>query len=127
MKRWTVIVLLAGMLGAAGYDAWAHGGQPRPHRQYHHRSHVRPLPGIVVVPAIVPRFYYYAPLPYPSSPPPYGTPPATGAAQSYAPGPPEYQYFCPDSRLYYPAVLECPSGWLAVVPGVGGPPSVPRN
>ncbi len=40
-----------------------------------------------------------------------GYPPATN-----------YQYYCPDTRLYYPEATECPSGWLKVVPGGGEPP-----
>lgn len=52
----------------------------------------------------------------------YVLPPAPIAGQGYAPGPADYLYFCPDSRRYYPDVLDCPSGGLAVVPGVGGPP-----
>lgn len=50
---------------------------------------------------------YYAP----GYVPPYGYPPAIN-----------YQYYCPDTRLYYPETTECPSGWLKVVPGGGEPP-----
>lgn len=37
-----------------------------------------------------------------------------------------YAYFCPDNLRYYPDVRECPSGWLAVVPGAPGPPDASR-
>ena len=75
---------------------------------------------------------YYAPPSYPSGsyyvPPvacdPQYQPPPTGPAQpqppaAQAPQAPDYQYFCPDTRLYYPATAECASGWLKVVPDSG--------
>lgn len=104
---------------------------PHPHRHQFSRFATR----IVVVPAIVPRYFYYSPAPVvvvppayvppPAfvAPPTYVAPPATEGTQDYAPGTSQYLFFCPDSRRYYPDVRECASGWLAVVPGVPGPPN----
>jgi len=40
-----------------------------------------------------------------------------------SPPAPEYWYYCPDSKTYYPYAQTCPSGWLQVVPQTvpGGP------
>lgn len=103
-----------------------HNPQHFKHRDHQRRQHARPLAGIVILPVLVPRRIYYAPVPYSSYTTIYGAPPGPALSQSYAPGSVEYRYYCPDSKLYYPDVLECPSGWLAVVPGVGGPPGPPH-
>jgi len=65
----------------------------------------------------VPAFpsYYHAPAPVIVAPPVVAAPPVQPSLNS------GYWYFCPDYRIYYPYVLECPSGWLAVVPGTPGP------
>ena len=34
----------------------------------------------------------------------------------------QYRFFCPDVRLYYPEIKECPAGWLTVLPGNRKPP-----
>lgn len=111
----------------------------RPHARSQPRRHTQhyspPATRIVVVPAFVPRAYYYAPAPVaivppayvapPTyvAPPMYVAPPAPSGGQTYAPEPSQYLFYCPDNRLYYPEVRECFSGWLAVVPGVAGPPN----
>ena len=28
----------------------------------------------------------------------------------------QYWYYCPDSKIYYPYVKQCPGGWMKVVP-----------
>lgn len=60
--------------------------------------------------------YYYAPPPVIEAPA-VAAPPVVHPSNGGG-----YWYFCPDSRAYYPYVLECPSQWLAVVPGAGAAP-----
>jgi len=123
---WVLALALAAGLGLVAEEAFAdrsrhnsssahqhrqhqpraqHQHRERPHHlhphRYHHHHHVRPR--IAIVPAFP--GYYYAPAPVIVAPP---------VLPSMDSG---YWYFCPDSRAYYPYVLECPSGWLAVVPG----------
>ncbi len=43
-------------------------------------------------------------------------PPVTGQPQ-----PPNYWYYCADSKSYYPYVRECPEGWMTVVPPSSSP------
>ena len=106
---------------SGGVQSSASGGNPPHHR--HHR-HPHPLPATVVVPAYGTWFWYYPPaFSYGLASPFYAMPPAFAGGSGYAPGTSEYWYFCPDSRQYYPYVRECASGWLAVVPGVAGPPN----
>ncbi len=82
-----------------------HHVQPNP---FHHFS--RPPARIVVAPVYVPRRYYYVP-------PPVYVAPVIAAVPMVLPSMNSgYWYFCPDSQAYYPYVLECPSGWLQVVP-----------
>jgi hypothetical protein len=95
-----------------------HNAQPR----HHHRHVTRPATGIVVVPTLVPRYYTYPPFWYPGYAPLYAAP-APMSGPNFATDASGYAYFCPDSRRYYPEVRECPTGWLAVVPGVAGPPN----
>ena len=64
------------------------------------------------------------------SPPPVGSAaPEQAPASSPAPTGPyaveqaiNYRFFCPDVRLYYPEIKECPAGWLTVLPGNRKPP-----
>lgn len=37
------------------------------------------------------------------------------------PQPPNYWYYCADSKSYYPHVRECPEGWMTVVPPSSSP------
>src|SRR5258706_11321248 len=118
MNIWAIVLALAAGLGLVAEDAFA--DRPRhssssSHRHHHvqpqHR-HFSSAPRIVVVPSYAPRRYYYAA-------PVYVAPPLVAVAPTPNSG---YWYFCPDSRAYYPYVLECASGWLQVVPGGGAPP-----
>ena len=122
MKRWVIIALTMAAPGMMAQEASAHRDRTEASR-HHHRHVTRLATGIVVVPALVPRVYYtYPSFWYPGFPPLYATP-APMTAPNYATDASGYAYFCPDSRRYYPDVRECPSPWLAVVPGVGGPPA----
>jgi len=137
-KGWAIALAVAAGLGLVAEDAFAdrsrHNSssarqhrpsqQPRHHvqpRHYvqprHHHSHV---PRIVVVPSFAPR-HYYVPAPVYVAPPVIVAPLVAPSTSS------GYWYFCPDSRTYYPYVLECASGWLAVVPGAAGPPLTDEN
>jgi hypothetical protein len=69
---------------------------------------------IFVGPSFVP--LYYPPTVVYSSPVVVEQP-----ASAYAPPEPQYWYYCPDSRTYYPYTQQCPSGWLQVVPSPTGP------
>lgn len=100
-----------------------HASQHADRHRHDWRRHASRPSTIVVVPAVVPRPLYYAPAPVVVAPPAYAAPQALAGGQGYAPGTSPYLFFCPDSRRYYPDVRECPSGWLAVVPGVPGPPN----
>lgn len=129
MKRWATMAIVAAALGAMAQEAAANRERTeasRPHRQpqtrHHHPKVIRPATGIVVVPALVPWYYTYPPSWYPGYSPFYAVP-APMSGPSYATDASGYAYFCPDSRRYYPEVRECASGWLAVVPGVAGPPN----
>lgn len=101
--------------GVFGHS-WRQHAQPN----YSYFSHA-PAP-IAVAPVIVPRRYYYVPAPVYVAPPVYVVPPVAAAAPMVLPDMNSgYWYFCPDSRAYYPQVLECPSGWLQVAPNTAGP------
>jgi len=132
----------------ASAPAHAHATHPAnaAHSHFAH-SHVHaPLPRtrIVVAPLVIyrpaPIFYvppvayippplYYVPPVYPSGAfypaPVAGDPRYQPPTTEYVEQPPsvaqapQYQYFCPDTRLYYPAASECASGWLKVVPDSG--------
>src|SRR6185295_11882554 len=122
MKGWLIVLAAAVGLGLLAEDAFAdrprHSSTSshRPHVQPHHHHHHFSPPRVVVVPSYAPRRYYYAA-------PVYVSPPVVVAQPLLPSMNSGYWYFCPDSRAYYPYVLECPSGWLAVVPGAGGPPN----
>ena len=138
MRAWAIVLGVAAGFGPVAEEAFADRGrrshssaqQHRPHHhqarpQYHHRpNHARPhshhhhrhwrSPGIVVAPAF--GAYYYAPG-YFYSPPLVETPPVVATPPAVHPSNGDgYWYFCPDSRAYYPYVLECPSQWMRVVP-----------
>jgi len=128
MNVWVIVLALGAGLGLVAEDAFAdrsrhnsssarqhrHSQQPRHHVQpRHHHRHFSP-PRIVVVPSYAPR-HYYVPAPVYVAPPVIVAPPVVPSTSS------GYWYFCPDSRTYYPYVLDCASGWLAVVPGAAGP------
>jgi hypothetical protein len=124
-----------------GFVAHPYAHAPLPHRivappvvYYTPRPiHYRPALIYYVPPvAYYPPPVYYAPPVYPSGA--YYPAPVAGDPQYYppatdyieqpppvaqAPQGPDYLYFCPDTRLYYPAVAECASGWLRVVPDSG--------
>ena len=99
--------------GAHGRNHSSHSQSTGRHH-FSHRHHFHPAPRVVIAPR---RYYYYAPAPL------FYRPPVVAAAPAVIVPPPVYPslndpywYFCPDSRAYYPHVLECPSGWLQVVP-----------
>jgi hypothetical protein len=108
----TLVVILLGTLTSV--PALAHHG--------HHGS-VR-FGVFVGAPAFwyYPSPYYYPPYYYspavavvPSSPPTYVE---QGSAQA-APEPSQasqYWYYCPESKIYYPYIKQCPGGWQRVVP-----------
>ena len=80
---------------------------------FHPNHHFSGGPGRVFIAPAFPRRFYYVPAPYY-----YSAPPVYAAAPIVTPSLNSgYWYFCPDNRLYYPQALECPSGWLTVVPG----------
>ena len=53
--------------------------------------------------------YYYAP-----SYPAYAVPDTTAVPS--APPPPDYWYYCPSAKAYYPYVPQCPVPWVPVRP-----------
>jgi hypothetical protein len=61
-------------------------------------------------------WYFYPvpvyPYPDPYSPPMVAAPAPPPSLQS----PPQYWYYCPSAKGYYPYVAECPEGWRPVVP-----------
>ena len=129
MRRWATMAMMTAALGGMAPEAEARRERAeasRPHRQtqtrHHHPKVIRPATGIVVVPALVPRYYTYPPSWF-SGYSPFFTVPAPMSGPGYAIDASGYAYFCPDSKRYYPEVRECPAGWLAVVPGVPGPPN----
>ncbi len=92
--------------------------------------------GVVIAPSVwwgdpwwwgPPGPYYGYPYGYPYYGSPYYAPPVE-TPQTYiqqAPPQPSYWYYCPDSKMYYPYVKECPSGWLTVVPPSTAPATAP--
>jgi len=131
----SVLIALAMVFGAVAFEAWADRGTFRGHslqRQSIRLPDATPrLPaysprwgrsGSLVAPPRhalkrFPRKYFGRPhLPHGHYAPVYAAPlvvyPSTGAPDTQ-----RYAYFCPDNRRYYPDVSECPSEWLAVVPG----------
>jgi len=143
----SVLIALAMVLGAVAFEAWADRGTFRGHSV--HRQSVRLPDATLRLPDATPRLPAYSPRwsqsgllgtpprhalkrsprkyfgrphpPHGHYAPVYAAPlvvyPATGAPDTQ-----QYAYFCPDNRRYYPDVSECPSEWLAVVPGAPGPP-----
>jgi hypothetical protein len=109
------------------------------HSAFVSRPFVRAFPRVAVIAAPVyyapPPVYYAPPVTYYQDPyypaPTYSAgayyPPPVATAPQYQempvepvqPQPPAYRYFCPDSRQYYPAIADCASGWLKVVPDNG--------
>jgi hypothetical protein len=64
---------------------------------------------------------YFAPPPIVVGPPAtYVSPPTVvqqaPPADSPAPQPEQYWYYCQESQAYYPYVKQCPHGWMKVVP-----------
>jgi len=118
------IVVAVGILGSAasalawsGHDGDFHRGIVvrghgfvGPRHFFGPRVFVGP---VFVGPAFVP-FYYPPPVVY-SSPVVVEQPPS-----AYAQPEPQYWYYCPDNRTYYPYTQQCPSGWLQVVPPPAG-------
>jgi hypothetical protein len=117
-------------------------GHPHVGRPFTHTHAPFPRTRIIVAPVLYfpPPPLYYAPPPAYYAPPAYAdpnyyaqpsypsdsyyAPPAASDPQyqppvAQAPQSPDYLYFCPDTRQYYPAVAECASGWLKVVPDSG--------
>ena len=123
--------MMAAALGLTAREAAAdreRAEASRPHRapqaqaRHHHRPVARPATGFVLVPTLWPWSYTYLPSWYHGYSPFYAVAvPLSGP--NFATDASGYAYFCPDSKRYYPEVRECPAGWLAVVPGVAGPPN----
>lgn len=137
MRAWVILLGVAAGFGAVAEEAFADRGRrnhssAQQHRPHHHQArphhhHARPhhhhhghhhrwrSPAIVVAPAFGAGYfyspgYYYAPPPVIEAPS-VAAPPAVHPSNGGG-----YWYFCPDSRAYYPYVLECPSPWMRVVP-----------
>ena len=61
-------------------------------------------------------YFYPAPIyPYPD---PYVPPVVVTPEPPAAQAPPQYWYYCPSRKSYYPYVTSCPEGWMQVVPQV---------
>ena len=144
--RQSVLIALAGILGAVALEAWADRGAFRGHFQHH--PSVRLPSAITRLPAYSQRWgqsgstvtrRHHAPKGHPrkflrrhAHPPYVYYGPAYIAPLVVYPLPevPDaqgYPYFCPENRRYYPDVRDCPSGWLAVLPGASGPPDPSRR
>ena len=145
-----VLMALATVFGAVAFEAWADGGMFRGHSFY--EPSIRLPDATPRLPDATPRLPAYSPSwgqtgvivpghapkghsresfrhrPHP----PYGyyapayVAPLVVYPVSEVSGTEGYAYFCPDNLRYYPDVRECPSGWLAVVPGAPGPPDASR-
>ncbi|MGE5470609.1 MAG: hypothetical protein ACM3X0_07430 [Bacteroidota bacterium] len=98
--KFLLIILLAGM-GFNG-NAWADrghfGGHPGGHFHHHHG-------GIVLVAPLFYPWWYDGPAPV--------APPQLYIEQGDAAG---YWYYCADSRGFFPAVKDCPAGWIKIEP-----------
>lgn len=145
-----VLIALAAVLGTVAFEAWADRGTFRGHSLYH--PSIRLPDATPRLPDATPRLPAYSPSwgqtglsgshhapkrhwrksfrRHPRPPYGYYAPAYVAPLVVYPlPAVPEtegYAYFCPDNRRYYPDVRECPSGWLAVVPGAPGPPDASR-
>ncbi|MCK9285037.1 MAG: hypothetical protein M0P39_12245 [Rhodocyclaceae bacterium] len=112
-------LVVLGLLSAG--NAWA----DRRHGHDRGRVHF----GVTIgpwAPWYYPPHFYYPPAYYP---PIVVTPPAPQPQvyieQSSPPATVQtnyYWYYCPESKIYYPYVKECPSGWQKVTPQ---PPAQP--
>jgi hypothetical protein len=62
--------------------------------------------------------WYFYPAPVCPYPDPYVPPAVVMQAPSALPTPstPQYWYYCPSAKGYYPYVVECPEGWRPVAP-----------
>lgn len=100
-------VACAGAAWPAGHGGHSGGGHSGGHF-FHHGARARVF---ISSPAFFyPGPYYYYPGPgyAPAAPVEY-------IQQDNGPGP-QYWYFCPASRAYYPYVNECPGGWQLIQP-----------
>ena len=131
MKSWVIVLVSAASLGLMAEDAFAqrsrgnsssagqhrhHSTQSHGHHYYNHghghHSHGWVGAGIVFAPAYWPWYAYpYTPAPVYAAPPVVVEPAVAPSMNS------GYWYFCPDTRAFYPHVMECRSGWQAMVPG----------
>ena len=68
-----------------------------------------------------PNYYPYYPY-YPAPPVVVQEPPETYIQQPPADQEPDYWYYCPEPKGYYPYVKKCPKGWMKVIP-----PSAPTE
>ena len=62
--------------------------------------------------------WYFYPAPVYPYPDPYIPPAVVTPAlpPSLTQSPPQYWYYCPSAKGYYPYVADCPEGWRPVVP-----------
>jgi len=137
MKGWLIVLVSAAGLGLMAEDAFAqrsrsqsssaqqhrqhssnqhrqHGSHQQRHHHHGHHRHGWVGAGIVFAPAYWPWYGYgygYAPAPLYVAPP-VAVAPAVDPSMNSG-----YWYFCPDTRAFYPHVMECRSGWQAMVPG----------
>ena len=99
--------------GRHDYDVWRSGG-------WRHGRHGGRLGWWWVVAGT---WYFYPepvyPYPDPYIPPVIVTQPP---AQSFAPPPAQFWYFCAASNAYYPYVSSCPKGWETVPASPPAPP-----
>jgi len=76
-------------------------------------------------------YYPYAP-PYPASAPPYpasAPPPGSAPQASAVAAPPQFWYYCDESKGYYPQVANCPTAWreVAATPPTAGATVTPQK
>ncbi|HWT78792.1 MAG TPA: hypothetical protein VN203_10035 [Candidatus Acidoferrum sp.] len=118
MKTRVGVVLVGVMLllgSAVPAIAMVHGGFHRGfHGGFHH--HVFVHSGVFIgVPFVFGNPFWWGPWPaYPAPPVVVQSSPPTYIQQ--APAPPAYWYYCQNPQGYYPAVPQCPGGWMTVVP-----------
>jgi hypothetical protein len=110
--------------GWHGHEAphWGHGGIARFHEgdwdrwragHWFHGEHFGRLGWWWVVDGA----WYFYPVPVYPYPDPYIPPMVAAPAPPPSPqSPPQYWYYCPSMRGYYPYVTECPEGWTPVAP-----------
>ena len=97
---------------SGGHSGWHSGGHS--HGHYRHHNHGS---RVVVVGSAFYGYgypgYYYPPSLY------YNYPPAPAPVyieQGHAPGAQGDWFYCPQYRVYYPQVQDCPGGWQRVAP-----------